>query len=123
MPRPRASNHDLFGASPRYTHTPFALESCLGIAISVDETPRVPQPLHQHPMVARPTENFATNVRVVRTQVHDRAAKPEVHVAASHREGAGNSPTSRGNCLANCSTYKFAPVEWPLHAALAASLE
>src|SRR5262249_40372412 len=122
MPHPRSSNHHLFGPLPGTAHTPFAFESFLGIEISVDETPRVPSPRHQHPMVARPTENFATNVRVVRTQVQDRAAKSEVRIAASHRQRAGNSSSSRGNRLANCSTEKFTPVEWPLHAGLAASL-
>jgi hypothetical protein len=53
MPRPRSSNHHLFGPLPGTAHTSFTLESCLGIGISVDETPRVPSPRHQHPMVAR----------------------------------------------------------------------
>jgi hypothetical protein len=117
MPPPRSSTHRLFGPLPGTAHTSFTLESCLGDWISVDETRCVPSPRHQHPMVARPTENFATNVRVVRTQLQDRAAKSEVRIAASHRQGAGKSSSSRGNCLANCSTEEFAPVEWPLHAA------
>ena len=117
MPPPRSSTHRLFGPLPGTAHTSFTLESCLGDWISVDETRCVPSPRHQHPMVARPTENFATNVRVVRTRLQDRAAKSEVRIAASHRQGAGNSSSSRGNCLANCSTEEFAPVEWPLHAA------
>jgi hypothetical protein len=75
-----------------------------GLRSQTGETRCVPPSRHQHPMVARPTEDFATNVRIVRTQVQGRAAKSEMHIAASHRQRAGNSSFGRGNCLASCST-------------------
>jgi hypothetical protein len=80
MPRPRSSNHHLFGPLPGTAHTSFTLESCLGIGISVDETPV----FHRRDTSTR-WSHANGEFRHQRPSRENAAARPRSEVRGTHR--------------------------------------